>query len=419
MISVDRDWTRPAPTPGQLRNDAVIAVVAAALGVLSVEIWRSAYDADLGWRGVEAHLWFVLAGIVLAGRRRYPLTTLALQAVIFVVIGERFESMVGIFTLQMTFFASLYSAWAWSRRTRELVVTTVAVVVAMFVWLAIVFSRPDTFPDQPTTGLFTPAAALIIYSLVINAVYFGGAIAWGHASWLSARRRSIVEEQIRRERELRESERRRAVQTERVRIARDLHDVVAHHISGIGIHASGAARSLANSPEVAQRALVTIERSSREAVNQMHQLVGLLRDDDQGGPDRGPQPGLADIAGLADPAGAPVVTHEQVGTPFEVPATVAVSLFRVAQEAIANARRHSSARAIAVTTRFGGDPGHRHVEVEILDDGRGAAAPTTSGGFGLTGIRERAAMHAGEVEIGPRPRGGFRVRVRVPVEEES
>ena len=146
----------------------------------------------------------------------------------------------------------------------------------------------------------------------------------------------------------------------------------------------------------------------------MHQLVHLLRDGDSRS-DRAPQPGLAALAALATHDGVPVVEHRVVGATFAVPETTGLSLYRIGQEAIANVRRHSSAQHASVVLRYIDKP--HAVELEVLDDGRSrrSSPAATSGGFGLTGICERAKLHGGEVEIGPRPQGGFRVRVRIPV----
>jgi signal transduction histidine kinase len=419
MPSLDRDWARPGPTRVQVRRDVYMAVLVAVVSVVSTEVWHSAYGSPLGWRGVEAFLWFGLAGLALAGRRRFPLSTLVVESAVFIVIGERLQALAGVFTIQMILFASIYAAWAWSRHAKALVAVSAVVLVAMFGWLSWAFMQPGRFPRNADVGMIDAFTALVIYAVAINIVYFLGAIAWGHAAWRSARRRAQIEEQAERERAQQAVERERAVQAERVRIARDLHDVVAHHVSGIGVQAAGAGRVLEVEPESAREALTTIERSSRHAVAQMHQLVGLLRTtDDVQVEDRGPKPGLADIAALASADAVPVVEHRVVGEPFPVSDTVALSLYRVAQEAVSNVRRHAAARRAAVVVRYV-DPaadGLRAAEVEVTDDGRGPDSNGSGGGgFGLTGIRERAAMHGGDVEIGPRPQGGFRVRVRIPV----
>lgn len=422
MLDLDRRWDRPKPTPVQIRRDALGGVAAAVLSVASVEVWHSGYGSSLGWKGIEAYVLFGLAGLLLALRRRFPLTTLLLESAVFLTITERLSELGAIFTIQVVMFASLYSAWAWSRARRRLYATSVAVLVAIFSWLVWEYVTTDV-PDRSQQGLLPPYAAAIVYSVAINIVYLVGAMAWGHVAWRSARQREAIAEGVAAERRAQDRERDSAVQAERVRIARDLHDVVAHHVSGIGVQAAGAARIIETRPEMAKQALEVIERSSRQAVQQMHQLVGLLRSD-RDGDERAPQPGLDELHTLASGGpgheAAPAVTFRQVGEPFEVPATIGLSLFRIAQEAVANMRRHAQAEVGEVVVRFAPprDDDPATVEVEVIDDGS-ADAPARqagpSGGFGLTGIRERAAMHGGTWEIGPRPEGGFRVRVRIPV----
>lgn len=423
---LDRGWTRPRPTGRQQRADVLVGIVAAVVAVVSVELMRSSLAVDVGVGGVEGYLLSAAAGLVLAVRRSLPLGVLVVESVLFVVIGERLPMLATGFAVQMVMFASLYAAWSWSRRPRLLVVTTVAVLVAMFGWLGAALAGDLVLPPG-SDGLLAPEPAYVVYSLVINVVYFAGAIAWGQVSYRSARRSALIEEQRETERRLVEREQARALHDERLRIARDLHDVVAHHVSSIGVQAAGAGRVLDRDPAAARGALGTIETSSRRAVSQMHELVGLLR---EGGTDgapthRGPQPGLAELPDLAVDG----VELRRVGEPFAVPATVGASLFRVAQEGVTNVRRHSGARRASLVLRYLGEAHApaRAVEVEVTDDGRGGSAGTGpdasggsggaggSGGYGLRGIAERAALHGGESEIGPRPQGGFRVRVRIPV----
>ncbi|MDF1703491.1 MAG: sensor histidine kinase [Aeromicrobium sp.] len=414
MTWLTRDWQRPLPTARLLRNDLVLGAVLALLAVASLAVFRSAAGVAAPEHGNESYLWFALAGALLGLRRRLPLAVLLLESVIFVVIGERFADLAVVFTIQMVLFAALYAAWAWSRTPKALYVTTAVVLVGMFGWLAWSFTRPGMLPGDGDAGFLLPRdTAAIIYTLAVNVVYFFGAIAWGQAAWMSARRRALLEAQFERERGHQAVERRQAVQAERVRIARDLHDVVAHHVSSIGIQATGARRILDRDPARAADALATIEASSRQAVAQMHQLVGLLREGDEDAT-REPQPGLCEVLSLADPHGRPRVEVEVVGERTDVDATVSLNLFRIAQEAVTNARRHAQATRVLVTLRYLDDA----VEVEIVDDGHGSPEdpPVRSddGGFGLAGIRERVAMLGAHHEIGNRPNGGFRVRVRAP-----
>ena len=417
MIDLDRAWARPGPTPAQTRRDLALAVLAAALSVASLELFRSGFGVELDGPDVVYYVLFAMTGLLLAARRVYPLTVLLLESALFIGIGEAQTEVGSIISIQIVLFVSLYSAWAWSRRTTRLFMVTATVIVAMFGWLVYHLAVADP-PATNDVGLIPPYAAAVVYTLAINLIYFAGAPAWGHVAWRSARQRAEIAHRVVAERRAQDRDRESAVQAERVRIARDLHDVVAHHVSGIGVQAAGASRIIGARPDDARQALDVIESSSRQAVQQMHQLVGLLRADDDRG-SRVPQPGLGEIHSLASPDDRPAVTFRQVGESFEVPPTVGLSLFRIAQEAVANMRRHARAAAGEVVVRFvaAGVDEPAAVEVEVIDDGHASdvAAPASSGGFGLTGIRERAAMHGGTCEIGPRPDGGFRVRVRIPV----
>lgn len=416
-------WTRPAPTRRQIRNDVLIALAAIVISVGSVESYYAFTGIDLGRGGVEAYLWFALTGLLLVIRRLLPLTHLVLQSVLFVIIGERFPELATIFTVQAAMFASLYSAWAWARRPRALIAVTTLVLVAMFGWLLWSFGREGVLPAGTHSTLFDAATGVMIYTIALNIAYFAGAVGWGHVAWRGARGRAELA--LRRDDELRrlQAEQQAALRDERIRIARELHDVVAHHVSGIGVQAAGAARVLTRRPETAVEALDTIESSAREAVTSMHQLVGLLRSDDE---TESTAAGLADIGDLTAGSGLRV-DHRVVGEPFDVPATVSHALYRIVQEALTNVRRHAGARSVRVVLRFlddGAGAAGRAVEVEVTDDGRrtlgrlrsaGQGSGEQGGGFGLAGIRERTAALDGETEIGPRPDGGFRVRARMPV----
>lgn len=424
MPPTNTQWLRDPPTRRQVRNDATLAFALAAASLLYVELLRSSpVPADFGWRGVEGHLWAVAIALPLCFRRYAPVTAMLLCSVAFYGVGERMTPVQTSVIVQICLFASIYSAWAWSRRRRALVVSSALVVGGMLAWVIQMLLTEDPGSGAAPEGLFSPSGAIAVMSLSVNVMYFFGAMAWGLVSWRSARQRDDLQlqaEQLRREQE---ANARRAVADERVRIARDLHDVVAHHVSGIGIQAAGASRLLDRDPEKSRDALSVIEHSSREAVNEMHQLVSLLRTPDGEEPDRGPSPGVDQIAHLARSAanGSFTVEYREVGEPFDVPETAGVSLYRTAQEALANVRQHSSARHAEVVLRYVGSKG-RAVEVEVLDDGhpvRTRPAGAARDGFGLQGITERVQLHHGDTDIGPRPDGGFRVRVRVPVGEPA
>ena len=214
MSILDRSWTRPRPTRAQLATDVVLGVVAALVSVASVQVYASASGVSTGWKGVEAYLWFGLGGLALCWRRQYPLTVLVVVSAVFIVVGERLLELGAVFTIQMVLFAALYAAWAWSRRPRSLMVVTLVVLVGMFGWLLWSFGRDLMPPLGEQTGLLPPKVALIVYSVALNVMYFFGAIAWGQAAYLSARRSALVEDQRERERAVQDVEQRQAVQAE-------------------------------------------------------------------------------------------------------------------------------------------------------------------------------------------------------------
>ncbi|MFW6869554.1 sensor histidine kinase [Nocardioides sp. CPCC 206347] len=198
---------------------------------------------------------------------------------------------------------------------------------------------------------------------------------------------------------------------ERQRIAREMHDVVAHGLTTIVVQADGARAVAATDPSVVVPTLATIADTGREAMAEMRRMLGLLRAD---GAATAPQPRLADLAGLvadAKGAGTPVVAD----LPDPVPTVsdgVALTVYRVVQESLTNVRKHAGPGASA-GVRLRIDDGT--VVVEVDDDGRGAAARDDGGGLGLTGMRERVGAHQGDLTAGPLPGGGYRVCARIPL----
>ncbi|GHC68255.1 sensor histidine kinase [Streptomyces flavofungini] len=214
----------------------------------------------------------------------------------------------------------------------------------------------------------------------------------------------------------------RAVAEERRRIARELHDIVSHHITTMQLMAGGARANLAHDPEVARGALVTLEDSGRMALREMRQLLDVLRADDE--PDDAPpspQPGADDLDRIVDEsrlAGLPTDFRIH-GEERPLPPTVGLTVFRIVQEALTNARKHAGEARAEVRLTYGVD----RVDVEVRDDGGGALvpaghkAPSRSGraGYGLVGMRERVALHGGSLTTGPLAEGGFAVTASLPL----
>ncbi|WP_328325746.1 sensor histidine kinase [Streptomyces sp. NBC_00455] len=298
--------------------------------------------------------------------------------------------------------------------------------------------------DRPTTwrvGLLTMAVLTASAMCFSRTPWYSqenlGIFAWtGMASAAGDAVRSrrafvdAIRERAERAERTRDEEARRRVAEERLRIARDLHDVVAHHIALVNVQAGVAAHVMDKRPDQAKEALAHVREASRSALNELRATVGLLRQSGDPEAPTEPAPGLAVLDELVD-------TFRNAGLPVEVacnpertamPAAVDLAAYRIIQEALTNVRKHAGpgARAEVSVVRVG-----PAVEVTVLDDGagrygegRGAAAGPESagygpaadgGGHGLTGMRERAAALRGSCSAGPRYGGGFRVQAILPV----
>jgi signal transduction histidine kinase len=208
---------------------------------------------------------------------------------------------------------------------------------------------------------------------------------------------------------------RRAIFEERVGIARELHDVVAHHVSMMGVQAGAARVVLDRDPQAAKQALGMIEASSRQAVLELHQLLGFLRQAGDSDAAAG-QPGLVKLDDLvAAMCGSRLAVAVRVeGEPRALAPTLDASAFRIVQEALTNALKHADASRVDVHLRYRSDA----LEIEVVDDGRANGGPpprrSSPGGLGLIGMRERAVLHGGDLEAGPVAGGGFAVRATLP-----
>ena len=446
LFDAEDPWTRPLPAH-YLRADLVLALVMFACSSAGLEILRSM--GVLG--GEHAPLWAQYlamgsAAALLAVRRRFPLVTGMGATLHLLVVGSVMPLVMGQVSQQVLYFVAIYSAVAWARDRRALVGVAAGIAAALLVWMIWYLALGSGMqqildavddPDR-SRGLFPPVPSYLVYTVLINIVYFGGAAAIGIASWRGARSRHELTRQAQTIREQAEALRDRAVVDERLRIARELHDVIAHHVAAIGVQAGAARKVMGRDPEAAAAALRTVEDSSRSAVAEMRALLGALRA--EGTADGSAEPAVAAAAtGAAEresprAAGhgiheipalarahrsadfeADVVVVTDPSRPLdEVPPMVGLSLYRTVQEALANVRRHSTATRAGVTVRTGQNRGGApYAEVEVVDAGRPRSG-TSGSGLGLLGMRERVRSHGGECEIGPRVTGGYRVRVRLP-----
>jgi signal transduction histidine kinase len=254
------------------------------------------------------------------------------------------------------------------------------------------------------------------YGLVLMTVIVAGVWLLGlHMRTRRAYLRSVELRAARLERE-RDAEVQVAKAGERARIARELHDVVAHNVSVIVVQADGASYAIETDTVRARQALETISATGRTALAEMRRMLGVLREGDDAG-SYTPQPGVAQLAELVEQirgSGLPL-EFEVEGVPLEMSEGRQLTVFRIAQEALTNTLKHAGPRATArVLLHSGADA----IVTRVTADGRGAAARSDGRGHGLVGMRERAAVYGGEVRAGPRAGGGFEVVARIPVREE-
>jgi signal transduction histidine kinase len=222
-----------------------------------------------------------------------------------------------------------------------------------------------------------------------------------------------VRRRLQRAEEDREREAARRVEAERLRIARELHDVMAHTIAAVNVQAGVAADGIDDAPDETRAALRTIREQSREAMAELRATVGLLRGGAADAP-RDPAPGLAQLESLVRTATAAGlrVDVSVAGTARPLPGAIDLTVYRIVQESLTNVIRHAHASAAAVLVRYEANA----ILVQVNDDGRGGhdRASAANGGHGLDGMRERAAAVGGALRAGPAPGGGFRVQARLP-----
>lgn len=406
--------TRP-PAPAQdLRRDIWLAgglmlgaVLSAALGSVA-GLYGEEDGPAFGWVLVYS----VALTAPLAVRRRHPDIVAALVAITFFV-GASFripEFYVGNIAL----FIAMYTVGAWVDDRRRANVVRALIIVGMFVWLLVTTFQTATGPTEDgfsRVGVFSPFLAYMLIQFLVNVAFFGGAFYMGDRAYASAMERAALQErtiELEREREVTAAQ---AVALDRVRIARELHDVVAHHVSAMGVQAGAARTVLERDPGAAREALTGIESSARDALTELRQLLETLRTSDSDTPDASTVQltALGDLVAHAQDNGL-TTTLTIVGDATVVPELVQVNVYRVAQEALTNARRHGGPSATAdVRLRY--DP--EAVELEVVNTGR--AAVVSRPGLGIVGMRERAAASGGTLVAEPRARGGFLVRLRVPV----
>jgi signal transduction histidine kinase len=339
--------------------------------------------------------------VPVAFRRRIPVTAFAVSCV-----GGLWQlSQSGPTGTDIAILVLLYTIAAYRPRRQSvpaLIISALGGLPAVLVWW------PATHGVRLAQQLF------------IGAVVFGGTslIAWVLGDSMRYRRGyyAALEDRAARLEAERDAQSEIAAAAERARIARELHDVIAHHVSVMVVQADGASYAMRSDPATAETALRAISTTGRQALNEMRRLLGVLRTaGDQAG--LAPVPGLGELRELLDQARSAglAVTYTLTGTPRDLPEGVELAAYRVVQESLTNTRKHAGLAASAqVTLKYEPDG----LVVEVTDDG--LASPTTdSAGHGLKGMRERIEMYGGTVQAGPLPGGGFGVLARLPCAQRA
>ena len=390
--------------------DAVIASAIAALGLAS----------GLGARAQHEHMplaaipLLAAMGLVLYPRRRFPAAVLAAVAAMVAALAVMRANLGGSF---LAVLCACYSAAVYGSRRLVIGLFTGAVAAVLLIGIPQAFGvGGDVIRAVPVPTILAAAGAAL-FGLLIKGQFSARsaelAVMAERAEWAAAQR---------------DQEARRATLAERLRIARELHDIIAHHVSVIVIQAQGAQRVAGREPDRAVRAMTDVERTARTALEEMRRMLGLLRppgdvdsDGEAAAGGLGVARGIADLGALAasmTAAGVPVMVRA-TGEPYPVPEDVGLTVYRISQEALTNVLKHAGPARAEVHLNYGED-----LELTVVDDGRGAAAdlaePAAPGaGRGNTGMRERAAMLGGRFTAGPRAGGGYQVHATLPCQRDS
>jgi signal transduction histidine kinase len=328
-----------------------------------------------------------VACLALAWRRRYPVTVLAVSVAavtVYTLLGYVNGAALLAPVIALYAVATQLSA----RRAIALGLITVGVLMAA------------TAARNPF-GQISGGGYYLIPGMGAAVVFGGIAVANRRAYVASIRDRA-------------EQDARRKVDEERLRIARELHDVVAHTMATINVQAGVAAHVLPTKPEAAADALLAIKTASKEGLRELRAILNVLRQADDADPVQ-PAPGLAQLDALAEGArraGLPI-TLTVTGEPFPLPAAVDLAAYRIVQESLTNVIRHAGPATAAVAVTYRSD----EVDIDVTDTGQGpkAGPAGTPAGHGQAGMRERAAAVGGTMHIGPQPGGGYQVTARLPV----
>lgn len=401
---------------GWFRQDLILTVVLALAAVEMTYLMAGAgmtdgvFQLDVPWVALGA----ALLALPVLTRRRWPAASAVVMSAAY--IGLAIFVGIELYASQVMLFLTFYAVGAWDPHRRRAFITRLAIAVIMGAWLVGAAIQGFYDPEFGERGVNAYLSILGI-QLATNIAYFSAAWIFGNRAYQQAIEREELQSAHAEIRDQQDQLRRNAVELERMRIARELHDVVAHHVTAMGIQAAAGRRLVTRDPEAAEAQLKGVEGSAREAIVELQSMVRTLRSGDDSD-DRTPT--LRDLDGLIEQArqmGQQVHLHRVEDLPELSPAAE-LTVYRVIQEALTNARKHAGPLA-TVDVRLRGRPDR--VEVEVSDTGRGQPAGRPLGtGMGVQGMRERLDSVGGALEAGPRPRlagddhGGWLVRAAVP-----
>jgi signal transduction histidine kinase len=399
MVKVLRSGYPPWPAVTALRRTAAAAsgpharrwLVDAGIAAVVTGVSLAGSAAATSWHHGDPRmspadiLLLIASGVSLVARRRYPAAVLGVTMVAALLSGPGNHGRFAWLPVIAAFFTAVRA------RRRAAVIASLVVGYLVAVW------PPWLIGSRGHSATFALALLCGLLVLLSTAELMRAAV----QRRLAAKR-------------IREQELLRLASEERMRIARDLHDVVAHNISVINVQANTALHLADRQPERAREALATINDVSRQALAELRSVLGVLRADGDAAP-RAPAPGLGELDTLvANMAAAGLkVELETENSPGPLPASVDLAAYRIIQEALTNTARHSGAARATVRVRYRA----RTVEIEVEDEGTTGPKPSrpAGAGSGIAGMTDRAQALGGRLTAGPRPDGGFRVTALLPV----
>ncbi|WP_022870490.1 sensor histidine kinase [Yaniella halotolerans] len=398
-----------------LRTDTILAVVVAFVSVLSLQALRlTTILEDTNVDIVTAQVFSLAISALLVLYRRYPVIIVTVfTALIFV---GSLTAASELYSLLFVGFMTIYSVGAWVSNRRVAFWVRFAVVSLQLLGSMLLVLLDDETAEVSEEALRDIDTSEILYFLVTSVIlsfgFYLSACYFGGQAWHRAKQRWKLQKAHDELAEANEKVADAAVHAERIHIARELHDVTAHHVTVMGVHASAARRLLEAGRDQASviEQLEHIESSSAQAVQELQTMVYTLRDQDGSSE---PLPDLSQLPQLVEQANSArqSASFQVLGEPAEVTAATELTLYRVAQEALSNARRHAGEDVtVQVQLHYDGSA----VTLSVIDDGKAYHPDSNGTGTGIQGMKERVRAVDGTLEYGPRTPYGWKVVVCVP-----